>query len=279
MTASAEEYPPPHHVLRDLQLTVEHRPDGTSSAWVPITEHVCSESGAPHAGVLATVVDAVGGGLAALAAKPDWIATSDLTLHLLPRRVAGDVEARGRVLRRGRTTVVLEAALVDTDGGPPLGVATISFAVLPRRDGNPVLDQSDRVSRMGMGVPGSGFTEPLADRIGLQVHDAAAGIVELRRDDYVRNTLGAIQGGMMTMVAEQAASHALRAACGTRVETVDLQVTFLALGKIGPVRSRTRVLAATPEFGTAHVELVDTGAGGRVTTIVRAVAAVPVDAP
>lgn len=277
MTGAAEEYPPAQHVLRDLRLAAEHRPDGTSSAWIPVPEQVCGESGAPLAGVLATLVDAVGGGLAALAARPDWIATSDLTLHLLPRRVAGEVEANGRVLRRGRTTVVLEATLSDTEGGPPLGIATVSFAVLPRRDGNPVIDLSGTVSRMGMGVPGSGFTEPLLERIGLRVLDPAAGILELPRDDYVRNTLGAVQGGMMATIAEQAAVHALRAACGAPVETVDLQLTFLALGRVGPVRSRARVLAATPAFGTVHVELVDSGADERVTTIARVVAARPAD--
>ena len=32
MTVAAEEYPPPHHVLRDLRLTVEHRPELSSVA-------------------------------------------------------------------------------------------------------------------------------------------------------------------------------------------------------------------------------------------------------
>jgi hypothetical protein len=36
------------------------------------------------------------------------------------------------------------------------------------------------------------------------------------------------------------------------------------------VATRTTVAATTPTFGTAHVELVDTGADDRVTTIVRA---------
>lgn len=280
MTVTAEEYPPPHHVLRDLRLTVEHRPDGSSSAWIPVTEPVCAAPGVPHAGVLATLVDVVGGGLAAITTEPDWIATADLTLHLLPRRVAGDVEALSRVLRRGRTTVVLEVSLTDTADGAPLGLATMSFAVLPRRDDNPVVDQADQVRRMGMGLPGSGFRfgEPFLDRIGLRVLDAAAGTVELPRSLYVCNTLGAIQGGMVATTAEQAARYALRAACGAPVETVDLQVTFLALARVGSVRSRTRVLAANPAYGTAHVELVDTSAGGRVTTIARVVAARPGDA-
>lgn len=268
-------YPPARHVLRDLRIAVEHRPDATSSAWLPSSPFLSAESGALHAGVLATLVDLAGGGLAAQAASPDWIATADLSLHLLPRAVAGDVEARSRVLRAGRTTVVLEVELRAHDGDPGLGAATMSFAVLPRRDANPVVDQADTVSRATMAAPGSGFTEPVGDRIGLTVVDAATGVVELPLTDYVRNTLGALQGGMAATVVDAAAQHALRAACGTPVETADLQLTYLALARVGPVVTRTQVLSAWPAFGTAHVELLDAGAGGRLTTLARVVAARP----
>ena len=85
--------------------------------------------------------------------------------------------------------------------------------------------------------------------------------------------MGAIQGGMVAAAADAAAEEAMRNACGAPVETVDLQITYLALAKVGPIRTRTTVLTATPEFGTAHVEIVDTGAESRVTTLVRVVAA------
>lgn len=269
--APVEEYPPARHVLRDLRLTVEHHPDHTVRAWIPIDEHLATASGAPHPGALATLVDAVGGGLAAAVARPDWIATADLTLHTLGRTGTNEVRARGKVLRRGRTTVVIEVSLAD-EHERPLGLATMSFAVLARRDGNPVIDPVDAVQRTSMAVAGSGFDRPLEERAGLRVLDASAGVVELGSSDYVRNSLGAVQGGMMAMAASTAAQHALTAACGEPVETVDLQVTYLALAKVGPVRSRARVLDAAPAFGSAHVQLADAGADDRVTTLARAVA-------
>jgi uncharacterized protein (TIGR00369 family) len=264
------QYPPPRHVLRDLGLTVEHRPDRTSEAWLRIEPHLTTPSGVPRAGIVATLVDVLGGGLAGLTARPSWIATADLTLHLLGRPLDGAIEARGRVLRAGRTTVVIDVALAS-ETGERAGVATMSFAVLPRRDGNPVLDQVDTVQRMTMdgGVPLDG---PVLDRIGIRTVDAPGGVVELPYHDYVRNSLGAIQGGMMATVAEVAAQEALTAACGADVDVVDLQITYLALAKVGPVRSRTRVLASTPDHGVAHVELFDSGADARLTTLVRAVA-------
>ena len=90
------------------------------------------------AGVLATLVDMVCGGLAVRAAAPDWIATSDMSLSLTRAPTGPQVEARGRVIRKGRTTLIIEVDLLDAPGegrpgtGPPLGLAIASFSVLPR---------------------------------------------------------------------------------------------------------------------------------------------------
>lgn len=270
--APLQAYPPARHILRDLQLTVEHRPDGSSTGWMPVSPHICNPSGSPRAGVLAILVDVVGGGLAAIAVRPDWIATADLTLHLTPRPVADEIQAHGRVVRQGRTTVVAEVSLRDGSGAS-LGLATMSFAVLPHRAENLSVDQADRVIQMTMATTESGFAVPFHERVELTVSDVTGGGVELPLSEYVANSMGAIQGGMIAATADAAAAHALRDACGGPVETVDLQITYLALAKVGPIRTQTRVLSATPEFGTAHVEIVDTGAADRLTTVARAVAA------
>jgi uncharacterized protein (TIGR00369 family) len=272
--APPEDYPPAQHVLRDLQLTVEHHPDGTAVAWIPAPPAVRNPSGSVRAGALAVLVDVVGGGLAAVAARPDWIATADLTLHLTPRAVAGDVEARGRVLRQGRTTVVLEVDLADTAGGT-LGLATMTFAVLPRRDTNLTVDQADLVSRISFGMDGSRFDTGFHEQVQLTVVDAGAGVTELPLRDYVRNSMGAVQGGIVAAGADAAAEHAVADACGGPVEVVDLQISYLALVKAGPMRTTATVLDAPRSFGSARVEIVDTGAGGRLTTVARVVAVRP----
>jgi uncharacterized protein (TIGR00369 family) len=269
--APPEDYPPARHVLRDLRLTVEHHPDGTAVAWIPAPPEVRNPSGSVRAGALAVLVDVVGGGLAAVAARPDWIATADLTLHLTPRPVVGDVEARGRVLRKGRTTVVLEVDLADTAGGN-LGLATMTFAVLPRRDTNLTVDQADLVSRVSFGIEESRFATGFQDQVQLTVVDASAGVTELPLRDYVRNSMGAVQGGIVAAGADAAAEHALAEACGGPVEVVDLQMSYLALVKAGPMRTTATVLDAQPRFGSARVEIVDTGAEGRLTTVARVVA-------
>ena len=81
---------------------------GGSRAWLPVVPELCGDDGAVRAGALTTLVDVIGGGLAATTAQPNWIATADLTLHLTAAATDGVVEARARVLRAGRTTIVLE---------------------------------------------------------------------------------------------------------------------------------------------------------------------------
>lgn len=272
--APAEEYPPAQHILRDLQLTLEHRPDATSTAWIPTPAAVRTPSGSVRAGVLAVLVDVVGGGLAAVAARPDWIATADLTLHLIPRPIDGDVEARGRILRQGRTTVVIEVDLTDASGSP-LGLATMTFAVLPRRATNLSVDQADQVQQTSFGLAETTFTSSFHDQVELTVVDASAGAIRLPLRDYVVNSMGAVQGGIVAAAADAAAEHALAHACGGPVETVDLQISYLALVRVGPLTTEAHVLDADPSFGSARVEIVDPGQDGRLTTVARVVAVRP----
>ena len=92
-------------MLRDLALTVEHHEDGTSAGRLPVVDAVLDDHGRIRAGILATLVDAIGGGLAASAAAPGWIATADLDLQIFGTLTAMSgvpaVDAIGRVLRAG----------------------------------------------------------------------------------------------------------------------------------------------------------------------------------
>jgi uncharacterized protein (TIGR00369 family) len=252
MSEPAEEYPPAHHLLRDLALDVEHRGDGTSAAWFEVVPECLDDRGQVRAGVLATLVDMIGGGLSAQVAAPNWIATADLTLHLVGSVSVGTIAATARVLRAGRTTVVLEVALQGEHA--PVGVATMTFSVLPRRDDNPVISFSGDAPRTTLVLPGSGFAAPICDAVGLTVVDAAAGVVDVPVTPYSRNSLGALQGGVVAIAIDVAAEHALRAACGTPVRVTDMHITYLALVR-DRLRTSTEVLHATPAFGSATVDV------------------------
>ena len=265
-------YPPAEHMLRDLRFTFEHEADGRSSrAWMPVVPEICTDLGHARAGALATLVDVIGGGLAASAAAPNWIATADLTLHLVAGAAPGSVvEARGSVLRAGRTTVVIEVAL--TDEGRPIGLATMSFSVLPRRESNPEMPLERAAGPSTMATNESRMQMPFLDALGVTVVDAATGVVDVPVADWSRNSMGAMQGGVVATVVDAAAEVALRTASGAPLVVTDLQLTYLGFGRVGPVRTRTDVLAWNDEWGAARVELVDTGAEHREMTVANAVA-------
>jgi uncharacterized protein (TIGR00369 family) len=265
-------YPPDEHVLRDLRFTFEHSADGrTSRAWLPIVPELCTDRDTARAGALATLVDVIGGGLAATAAQPNWIATADLTLHVVRgARPGAVVEARAAVLRAGRTTVVIEVALVDAERD--IGVATMSFSVLPRRDVNPDMSEVRGSGPSTMATDTSRLKVPLLDALEVELRDARAGAVEVPVTDWSRNSMGAMQGGIVATVADIAAEHALRAATGEPLVVSDLHVTYLGFGRIGPVRTQAEVLDAAAGHGRARVQIVDAGAEHRLMTLTSAVA-------
>jgi len=272
MTAA---YPPDHHLLRDLRFTFEHD-DGArrSRAWMPVVPELCTDHGHARAGALATLVDVIGGGLAANAAAPDWIATADLTLHLVRGAAAGTtVEARGEILRAGRTTVVMEVSLVD-DAERALGLATMSFSVLPRRESNPDIGAVRGQGPATMATNASRLDVPLFDALRAEVVDADLGILAVPVSDWSQNSMGAMQGGVVAMVAEYAAETALRAASGQSLVVADLQLTYLGFGRVGPVRTQADVLGldAATGRGVVRVDLVDAGAENRAMTVARVAA-------
>ena len=102
------------------------RPTGRDGSACRATPFVAAADGGVRAGVLATLVDVVGGAIAARVLHPDWMATADLTVQRIRPAPGPRVEARGSVLRRGRTTLVVEALVVAVDDdGRTVGVAAV----------------------------------------------------------------------------------------------------------------------------------------------------------
>jgi len=279
-------YPPPEHLLGDLGMDVELTTAETARVRTAATPFVAAPDGGIRAGVLATLVDVVGGAIAARVLQPDWMATADLTVQRIGPVPGPHVEARGSVLRRGRTTLVVEALVVavggdgravEVDGRPadPVAWASMTFAVLPARDPAPKVT-------MPAGLPsrwaftGGSLRSPVYDAVGIEVVDAAAGRVSLEVGPYLHNSFGALQGGVIGMLAEAAGAEALGAARGGRgsdVVVTDLQIAYLALGRVGPVVTSARVLEAAADGRcSAVVELRDSGADDRLMTVANVVA-------
>ena len=280
-------YPPPEHFLGDLGMEAEVSTETTARVRTRVTPFVRSADGGVRVGVLATLVDIVGGAIAARVLRPDWMATADLAIELVGAPVGPWVEARGSVLRRGRTTLVIEALVVavDEDGtdttvdgraADPVAWASMTFAVLPAKSGgSPVQLAADLPVRWAF--TGGALALPVLDALPVTVLDGPAGRVSVPARPYLHNSFGAVQGGVVALIAEAAGAEALGAAQGldgAAMVVTDLQVAYLALGKVGPIVSSARVLATGPDCRAgAVVELRDAGADDRLTTVVNVTAA------
>jgi uncharacterized protein (TIGR00369 family) len=142
----------------------------------------------------------------------------------------------------------------------------MTFALLPRRDTTPSLEEIpvDGV-RTSFRSEEYKLSGPITTAAGIRDGDGTA---RLDIAPYVQNSLGAVQGGMMALLGETAGSAAVAEVIGADVTSVDLHVTYLALGRAGPIRARAEVLAADSTRGCATVHLFEDDGDGRLTTVV-----------
>jgi acyl-coenzyme A thioesterase PaaI-like protein len=263
--AAPDPYPPVQHMLRDLQLEIWRRGQEVTVR-APAVAGVMSRAGAVGAAALGVATDVIGGNLALRAVQPDWAVTSTLELHLL-RPLARDFEVTGAPLRAGATQVVLDVEVSDgeRDAGPA-AVGSMTFTRIGRRANTmPFVDSTE--GRFAFADPDSGLRSPFLEQIGCRVIDAEAGVVELAVHDYVRNSVGALQGGAVVALVDAAAESVASARLVDGAATLDLQVHFLALGRVGPVRTRALWLAGSAREARLRIELVDTGQDDRLMSV------------
>ena len=202
----ALDYPPAQHVLRDLSLAIDPHRRGPGRG-AHRARPLALRDGEPVPGVLTTVVDALGGHLALFAVAPDWMATGELTLHRWGTPT-GTVLYDGTVVRRGRTT----AGRAGDRGGrrrpggdldhelrhpAPAGRHAGRRPHRPRRRAGPMALVAGTAPAAPADVPGS-----LTGAVGFRVTPAGA---EVAMTPYVRNSFGALNGGVVAGLAETAA--------------------------------------------------------------------------
>jgi acyl-coenzyme A thioesterase PaaI-like protein len=189
---------PVSHVVAELGLrTVADGPAIHGSAAV-VPELCAPGTSLLRTSVLAIWADILTGYVAGQALNPRIPVTLDLEVQLhRSARIGDQVSAEATALKVGRTVVVCETRFRNETSGELVALAHVSFVASPDPahvfpGGFPSLARLD-----------GRLTVPLAERIGLRT--VAAGTVEMPRRPGALNAVGAIQGGLVAVSAEEAA--------------------------------------------------------------------------
>ena len=227
--------------------------------------------GMVRASVLSFVVDAVAG--IAVDTDPDmWALTSDMSVRMRPVPAPARIDAAKTILRRGRRSVTSVVELTAEDGRP-VASGAIGFAKVTRRDSDPAKPALTDERLAGLFDGRERLSRPLREEAGIEVLDAARGIVQMEVAPELRNPAGTLQGAMVALLAEAAAEDLVAARSTGPVVVTDLDLRYLERAHTGPVRTRCRLLGDEPG-APVEVLLVDTSTD-TVTTLVYA-RAVPV---
>jgi acyl-coenzyme A thioesterase PaaI-like protein len=236
----------------DLQLLPSGE-DATVTGSAAVRPDLCRADGSLRIGVLATLLDSVGGLVTGMAVLPDWVVTADLSVRTWGPTTGGAagnrVHGDAHLLRRGRSTSIGEVRLHAGDPSAPCGAGVITSGVLtpdfplPAELGQ-VMVPPHRPD------PPDGYP-PLPDWLGVVARPDGA---ELAVHPKLANPWGMVHGGVTAMLCDLAAE----AVTGRVVD--DLLVRYLRPARIGPVRAT--VHESGP--GTVRAVVTDEGADARV---------------
>lgn len=248
------DYPPPHHVLRQLPAQIETVSERCDHAWLRVDP---ADPAAMLSDLLVTV-DVVGGFLIGPLVDPDWMATADLSLHLGPAPTSGVVKVVAHALRVGRTSVVVNVGLFDGDEGPGCGQGVLAFTRLPRRAENLRLVRPAPGVRTEFGGPSA--VPGAVDRgLTAEVLDASAGELSVPVEPWSRNSFGAMNGGVVAALAARAGAATATEVQGRPALVTDLVVHYLSQASVGPLRTSGTVVRSGEPGAAVRVDVVDTG--------------------
>jgi len=267
----AHTFPPAHHFFRDLGYRVVRR-DGREVGCLPAQAGLHRADGALPVGALVTLVDMVTGRTAQRAAAPAYPITADIDLRLAGRGSFDEYLVTATLLHRGQRSCVLEAEISARRGEhvERIGLASANFALFPPLEDFPLGRVTSAEDGIDFGASRAGLTGPLPEQLGIRTCDAAAGRVEIDVDDYVRNPVGVLQGGVHAVLIEHAVELFSQHRTGSSAHIEAATLRYLSAGRVGPIQTTVRGAVGDRLL---VVDLRDVGGEDRrVTTAVVALA-------
>jgi uncharacterized protein (TIGR00369 family) len=118
-------------IARHFGMRLTYNDEGQAIVDLPYNPDLDHALGGVHGGVYATMLDTAGWFTAAAAHDVDcWLATSEMSIHLLAPAARISLQAVGRLIKLGKRQDVVEMHLYDGKGRL-VGHATGTFVVLP----------------------------------------------------------------------------------------------------------------------------------------------------
>ena len=238
-------------VLPELALTIVAVGDELHGAF-PVLDTMCTPgTDVVRPSVAATQADAILGLHAIRALAPRLPVTLDLDVHLFPEAAGLDrMLGVSRLVRAGRTVIVTDMEF-RSPAGRVVGYGGGTFMAIPE-PGFRSPDLDEVLARFG--EPRGTLVAPITERIGCV--RTGPGTAVLPSTSVVHNGAGAINGGMLAVVAEEAALAADPGAA--RLASIHLR--FVRGVRVGPA-----VATADAHGRTARVEVRDASTGGIAT--------------
>jgi acyl-coenzyme A thioesterase PaaI-like protein len=235
------------HILAELGHTVSRVGDelrGTASIrpemHVPGTSHL-------RTSILAIWADTLTGLRVADELAPRVPVTVEIDVHLFrPAPESGQVVGVSRILKSGRSVFVAGVDFFSAED-ELIGVAGASFMVAP----DPTV-KLPPASTVDSPRPEQLLSLPLAERAGCERREP--GVAVLPRGEDGLNSSNTLNGGLITLVAEEAVLSL----------TPGRTLSSLGLRFLQPVRKGPVVASARETNGLAQVELRDAGNGDRL---------------
>lgn len=198
--------------------------------------------------------DVIGGRLSVGELAPRVPVTLDLDVQLTsPPRPASQITATGKVIKTGRSVVVIGVEFADETGGL-VGVAAAAFMAA----GDPSLVMPPLVwEDPDAAPPRPPLLTSLAEHVGCELREP--GVAAVHRTVDGLNSSNTVNGGLIALAVEQAALS-----LNPRAPLASITLRYLRPVRVGPA-----VATATAHGGMTTVEVRDAGADGRLA--VRAV--------
>lgn len=138
------DYDPANHLLAQLALYDVEVPEGADLAMaLTVTPQTTNPRGGLQGGLLATLVDVTAGRAALrLAGEGHGVPTSDMHIRFLAPVTVGPAVAVARVVRRGRTQIILQVDVFDEGRDVLAATSTLAFSIVASRPGQ---DEQARV--------------------------------------------------------------------------------------------------------------------------------------